>query len=87
MLFSHRREVTENQLQEVVEHYDPYLPRGRFILQGSSNEVQMESTKGQLIDDVAVILYGSFGEHLEDGRVTEEEISSIINLIKQEVSK
>ena len=34
----------------------------------------MESTKGQLIDDVAVILYGSFGEHLEDGRVTEEEI-------------
>ena len=47
----------------------------------------MESTKGQLIDDVAVILYGIFGEHLEDGRVTEEEITSIINLIKQEVSK
>ena len=47
----------------------------------------MESTKGQLIDDVAVILYGSFGEHLEDGRVTIQELLSVLTLIDNEVSK
>lgn len=40
-------------------------------------------TEKQVADDIAVILYGTFGEHLEDGRVTEDDIASILTLIKQ----
>jgi|TARA_B100000073_G_scaffold8657_1_gene7263 hypothetical protein len=43
----------------------------------------MRLTEKQVADEIAVILYGTFGEHLEDGRVTEDDIASILTLIKQ----
>ena len=46
----------------------------------------MSSGKEMMMDTVSVCLLGEFSEHLEDGRITEDEINNVIQLIQHTVN-
>ena len=46
----------------------------------------MSSGKEMMMDTVSVCLLGDFSEHLEDGRITEDEINTVIQMIQHTVN-
>ena len=46
----------------------------------------MSSGKEMMMDTVSVCLLGEFSEHLEDGRITEDEINNVIQMIQHTVN-